>query len=173
MDVVMKNINAIGGNVIVNSESGKGSIITLKIPLTLAIIAGMTVKVGKASYTIPIVSIRESFRPIEQNIIIDPDGCEMIMVRGQCYPIIRLHKIYNIATEVTAFTEGIIIMVETGKNRIGIFADQLVGQQQIVVKPVPVYIKNISNITGITGCTLLGDGSISLILDAVGLASRI
>lgn len=173
MDVVMKNINAVGGTVIVNSEAGKGSIITLKIPLTLAIIAGMTVKVGKASYTIPIVSIRESFRPVEQNIIIDPDGCEMIMVRGQCYPIIRLHKIYNIATEVTEFTEGIIIMVETGKNKIGIFADQLVGQQQIVVKPVPVYIKNISNITGITGCTLLGDGSISLILDAVGLASRI
>lgn len=173
MDVVMKNINAVGGNVVINSEAGKGSIITLKIPLTLAIIAGMTVKVGKASYTIPIVSIRESFRPVKQNIIIDPDGCEMIMVRGQCYPIVRLHEIYNIATEVVDFTEGIIIMVETGKNKIGIFADQLIGQQQIVVKPVPIYIKNISNITGITGCTLLGDGSISLILDPVGLAGRI
>jgi two-component system chemotaxis sensor kinase CheA len=173
MDVVMKNINAVGGTILVNSEPGKGSMITLKIPLTLAIITGMTVKVGNASYTIPIVSIRESFRPAEQNIIHDPDGSEMIMVRGQCYPIVRLHKIYNISTKVTDFTKGIIIMVETEKMTIGIFADQLVGQQQIVVKPVPVYIKNISNIAGITGCTLLGDGSISLILDAVGLMSKI
>ncbi len=173
MDVVMKNINAVGGTILVNSEPGKGSIITLKIPLTLAIIAGMTVKVGNASYTIPIVSIRESFRPIEQNIIHDPDGSEMIMVRGQCYPIVRLHKIYNISTEVTDFTKGIIIMVETEKMTIGIFADQLIGQQQIVVKPVPIYIKNVSSIAGITGCTLLGDGNISLILDAVGLMSKI
>jgi len=173
MDVVMKNINAVGGTILVNSEPGKGSMITLKIPLTLAIIAGMTVKVGNASYTIPIVSIRESFRPAEQNLIYDPDGSEMIMVRGQCYPIIRLHKIYNINTEVTDFTKGIIIMVETEKMTIGVFADQLIGQQQIVVKPVPVYIKNISNIAGVTGCTLLGDGSISLILDAVGLISKL
>lgn len=173
MDVVMKNINAVGGTILINSDAGKGSTITLKIPLTLAIIAGMTVKVGASSYTVPIMSIRESFRPEEKNIVIDPEGSEMIMVRGKCYPVIRLHALYHISGAVTALDAGIIIMVETENQTIGVFADQLIGQQQIVVKPVPLYIKNIADITGITGCTLLGDGSISLILDAAGLASKV
>lgn len=173
MDVVMKNINAVGGTVLVGSTPGEGSVITLKIPLTLAIIAGMTVKVGAASYTIPIASIRESFRPEEKNLVIDPEGGEMIMVRGQCYPIARLHSLYRIKNAVETLVEGIIIMAETEGRTIGIFADELVGQQQIVVKPVPLYIKSIADITGVSGCTLLGDGSISLILDTAGLAGRI
>ncbi len=172
MDVVMKNINAVGGNIVVNSEPGKGSMITLKIPLTLAIITGMTIKVGHSRYTIPIMSIRESFKPSLDNILVDPNGNEMIMVRGKCYSIVRLHQIYQIAGAVTNFADGIMIMVETEKATIGLFADQLIGQQQIVVKPIPAYIKNISKTQGITGCTLLGDGSISLILDAMGIVNR-
>ncbi|WP_019553383.1 chemotaxis protein CheA [Propionispira raffinosivorans] len=173
MDVVMKNINAVGGNIIVNSEPGKGSMITLKIPLTLAIITGMTIKVGQSRYTIPIMSIRESFKPSLDNILVDPNGNEMIMVRGKCYSIVRLHQLYHIAGAATDFDDGVMIMVETEKTTIGLFADQLIGQQQIVVKPIPAYIKNISKTQGITGCTLLGDGSISLILDAVGIANRV
>lgn len=173
MDVVMKNINAVGGTILVNSEVGKGSVITLKIPLTLAIIAGMTVKVGASSYTLPIMAIKESFRPEERNIVIDPEGSEMIMVRGQCYPIVRLHKIYHIDGAFSQLTEGIVIMVETEERMIGVFADELIGQQQIVVKPVPSYIKKIADVRGISGCTLLGDGSISLILNTTGLASRV
>lgn len=172
MDVVMKNINAVGGNIVVNSEPGKGSMITLKIPLTLAIITGMTIKVGHSRYTIPIMSIRESFKPSLDNILVDPNGNEMIMVRGKCYSIVRLHQIYQIAGAITNFADGIMIMVETEKATIGLFADQLIGQQQIVVKPIPAYIKNISKTQGITGCTLLGDGSISLILDAMGIVNR-
>lgn len=173
MDVVMKNINAVGGTVLVNSAPGEGSVVTLKIPLTLAIIAGMTVQVGASSYTIPIASIRESFRPEAKNIVMDPEGAEMIMVRGQCYPVARLHALYRIKNAVEQLTEGIIIMAETEGRTIGVFADRLVGQQQIVVKPVPLYIKNVADITGISGCTLLGDGSISLILDIAGLSGRI
>jgi len=173
MDVVTKNIHAVGGNIIVNSEPGKGCITTLKIPLTLAIISGMTIKIGKSHYTVPMVSIRESFRPLAKDIILDPDDNEMIMVRGQCHPIVRLHRLYGIKTDVVELTEGIMVMVKTEKQIIGLFADALLGQQQIVVKPIPSFIKSISKTQGITGCTLLGDGNISLILDAAGIAGRI
>lgn len=173
MDVVVQNIKAVGGNILLDSIQGKGSTITLKIPLTLAIVDGMTVEVGKSSYTIPIMSIRESFRPAKKQILVDTNGNELIMVRGQCYPIIRLHKFYDIETNVIDLTKGIIVMVESEHMTMAIFADNLVGVQQIVVKPVPNYIKKISNMAGITGCTLLGDGSISLILDAIGLSNKI
>ncbi|PKM94512.1 MAG: chemotaxis protein CheA [Firmicutes bacterium HGW-Firmicutes-1] len=171
MDVVARNIEAIGGSVTVDSEEGIGSTITLKIPLTLAIIDGMNVEVGDARYTLPTIAIKESFRPKESDIIIDPRGNEMIMVRGECYRILRLHELFNIHTEITAFHEGIIIMVEQNSESFCIFADQLLGQQQVVIKALPNYIKNTKTIGGLAGCTLLGDGSISLILNVGGLTN--
>ena len=171
MDVVTKNIETVGGSVSVDSIPDKGTTITLKIPLTLAIIDGMNIKVGKSRYTIPTISIKESFRPQKSNIICDPDGNGMIMVRGQCYSILRLHEKYKVDTEITNFEDGIIIMVEQDEKTLCIFADELLGQQQVVVKSLPDYIKNLKKIRGITGCTLLGDGNISLILDIAGLIS--
>ena len=165
MDVVTKNIEAVGGTVSIDSEQGLGSTFTMKIPLTLAIIDGMNITVGKSCYTIPITSIKESFRPKGTDIIKDPNGREMIMVRGQCYPILRLHRQYDVATNITDLTEGILIMVEQDDKSMCVFADQLVGQQQVVVKALPNYIKNTKKIGGLAGCTVLGDGSISLILD--------
>lgn len=169
MDVVMKNINAVGGSVLINSSPGKGTEIILKIPLTLAIIDGMTVGVGKSSYTIPIASLRESFRPRAADMIRDPDGNEMLMVRGQCYPLIRLHKLYKVKAATTTIADGIVIMAEHDSNAICLLADRLIGEQQVVVKSLPKYIKEIGNIAGIAGCTLLGDGNISLIIDLAGL----
>jgi len=169
MDVVTKNIGTVGGSVSVGSIEGIGTTVTLKIPLTLAIIDGMNIKVGNSCYTIPILSIKESFRPKDNDIITDPDGNEMIMVRGQCYPILRLHEYYAVKTDITEFTKGILIMVEAEAKVLCIFADELLGQQQVVVKVLPNYIKNTRKISGLTGCTLLGDGSISLILDVGGL----
>lgn len=165
MDVVIKNIETIGGSVSVDSITGKGSAITLKIPLTLAIIDGMNIKVGSSYYTIPTISIRESFVPKESDVFIDPDGNEMIMVRGACYPILRLHSILNMNTQVMNFYEGIFIMIEHNDKTICIFADKLIGQQQVVVKALPEYVGRLKKTNGIAGCTLLGDGSISLILD--------
>lgn len=169
MDVVAKNIETIGGSVLVESTPNAGTAITLKIPLTLAIVDGMNIKVGKSLFTLPTISISESFRPNPGDIFTDPDGNEMIMVRGECYPILRLHQFYGIPTDITDFAEGIIIMVEHDDKKLCLFADELLGQQQIVVKSLPRYIRNLKKIKGLAGCTLLGDGNISLILDIGGL----
>lgn len=172
MDIVVKNIEMIGGSISISSEENVGTTFTLKIPLTLAIINGMNIKIGKSKYTIPTSAIKESFRPKKSDIITDPDSNEMIMVRGRCYPILRLHEIYNISTDITDISEGILIMVEHNDKIICIFADELLGEQQVVVKALPVYIKNIKKNTGLSGCTLLGDGSISLILDIERLVAE-
>ena len=150
----------------------QGTTITLKIPLTLAIIDGMKLKVGESCYTVPIISIKESLRPLLKDIIRDPDGNEMLMVRGECYPIIRLHEYFGVETSVTDFGDGIMIIVEVDERRLCIFGDELLGQQQVVVKSLPAYIQKIRRIEGLAGCTLLGDGSISLILDIGGILSH-
>ncbi len=173
MDVVTKNIEEVNGTISVDSKEGAGSVFNLKIPLTLAIIDGMNVKVGNSYYTIPISSIKESFRPMKSNLIRDPDGNEMIMVRGKCYPILRLHEIYQVKTKIIDLTEGIFVMIEHDEKMFCIFADELIGQQQVVIKSLPSYIKRSGVVKGLAGCTLLGEGSISLILDIGGLYSYI
>ncbi len=165
MDVVVKNIESVGGTVYVDSIPEAGTTITMKIPLTLAIIDGMNIRVGSSRYTIPTTDIRESFRPKENDIIKDPDGNEMIMVRGKCYPILRLHEVYKLKSDTININEGVIIMVENGEETLCIFADELIGQQQVVVKVLPKYLKKIR---GLAGCTILGDGNISLIIDVTG-----
>jgi len=165
MDVVSKNVEAVGGSIQIESYEEHGTTITLKIPLTLAIIDGMNIRVGKSRYTIPTISIKESFRPKADEVFKDPDGNEMIIIRGVCCPILRLHEYYKIKTNITNICEGIVIMLESENKPICIFADELIGEQQVVVKSLPNYINNIKQINGISGCTLLGDGNISLILD--------
>jgi two-component system chemotaxis sensor kinase CheA len=169
MDVVVRNIEKVGGQILIDSSPGTGSVISIKIPLTLAIINGMAVKVGKSSYVIPTTMIRESFRAREEDVIRDPDNNEMILIRGDCYPIIRLHKYYKKKEAVTNMQEGIIVMVENEFRGACLFADELLGEQQVVVKSLPRYIKKVK---GIAGCTLLGDGSISLILDVANIINQ-
>ncbi|MDR2903062.1 MAG: chemotaxis protein CheA [Clostridiales bacterium] len=169
MDVVSKNLEMVGGNVIVESTPGEGSVFTLKIPLTLAIIEGMMVKMGGAKYTLPIVSIKESFKPDQKDVFSDPNGNEMITVRGECYNIVRLYEFFGVESEITNFEDGIMMMIEDGDKTICLFVDELVGEQQIVVKTLPKYIKKIR---GISGCTLLGNGDISLIIDTAGFFDK-
>ena len=173
MDVVMQNIKTLGGKVLVDSVPGEGSTTTIRIPLTLAIIEGMSLAVGQSAYTLPITSVRQSFRPAAEEVFQDPDGSEMIMVRGECYPIIRLHALYHVEGAVTDFTQGILVLVENDGQAMCVFADRLLGVQEIVVKPVPKFIQQVSNTKGIIGCTLLGNGKISLILDAARLSQAI
>ncbi|MGI5891271.1 MAG: chemotaxis protein CheW [Bacillota bacterium] len=163
MDVVASNIEGIGGRVSVESSVGKGTTITLRLPITLAIIEGMNLRVGNSMYTMPITDIRESFRASDDDIIHDPDGHELIMVRGNCYPIVRLYELFNIEPDSKVLDDGILIMVENNEKSLCLFVDELIGQQEVVVKALPYYIKRVK---GLSGCTLLGNGSISLILDA-------
>lgn len=165
MDVVVNNIQEIGGSVTVDSKLNEGTVISLKIPLTLAIIGGMVVRVGNSKYTLPITGIKESFCPLKKAIIVDPNGNEMIEVRGECYPIVRLNQLYRITDGKEQLDEGILVMIESDQSQYGLFVDELIGEQQVVVKPLPDYINNFNMISGLAGCTILGDGSISLILD--------
>ncbi|EKQ55075.1 MULTISPECIES: chemotaxis protein CheA [unclassified Clostridium] len=162
MDVVIKEIEKVRGVVIVDSIPGKETTTSIKIPLTLAIVDGMTIKVGKSAFTIPVKSIRQSLIIKKEDVIKDIDNKEMILIRGECYSILRLHELYNIKTNVVNIEDGIVIMVEDqGKNKC-IFADKLIGEQQVVIKELPDYIKNVK---WVSGCSLLGDATISLILD--------
>jgi two-component system chemotaxis sensor kinase CheA len=169
MDVVMQNVASVGGSIIVDSRLGAGTIFTIKIPLTLAIIDGMNVRVGEAQYTLPTASVKESFRPQAKDVITDPDGHEMIMVRGECCPIVRIHELFRVQPDHAQIHEGILILAEHDGRGFCIFVDDLVGQQQVVVKALPPYLRRFNRVEGISGCTLLGDGSISLILDMQGL----
>jgi two-component system, chemotaxis family, sensor kinase CheA len=168
MDVVSKNIENIGGSILIDSFQGQGTNITLKIPLTMAIIDGINITVGNSRYTVPTQSVKEFFRVKENEIIKDPHGNEMIMVRGECYPILRLHEHFKSQTQVTKLSDGIIVMLESDSKVLCLFCDSLLGEQEVVVKPLPKYIKKVK---GVAGCTLLGDGSISLILDTAALFS--
>jgi len=166
MDVVGRNIQALGGTIHVESAAGKGTTMIVKIPLTLAIIDGMTIKVGESRFTVPTGSIRESFRIAEDDIIRDPDGNEMLLIRGRCHKLMRLHERFALQTSVRTLDRGIMLMVEHEDEAVCLFADELLGKQQVVVKALPAILKRVN---GISGCTLLGDGSISLILDVSGL----
>lgn len=172
MDVVSKKIEEIGGSVFLDSESGKGSTFTLKIPLTLAIIDGMNIQVGTSNYTLPTAAVREFFKVTRNQIVIDPAGKEMIMVRGECYPICRLHRYFGVKSGNEDLEQGIMIMIEQEESAVCLFADQLIGQQQVVVKALPEYITRTKKMKGLTGCTLLGDGSISLIIDVTSLLNQ-
>ena len=102
----------------------------------------------------------------------DTDENEMIMIRGQCYPIMRLKERYKVKTGATRIEDGILIMLEGENKTVCLFADELLGEQQVVVKTLPKYIGRMKKIDGLAGCTLLGDGNISLILDVNGLVNR-
>lgn len=172
MDVVKKNVEAVGGTVALSSELGHGTTTTLKIPLTLAIVDGMEIAVGKSIFTIPISNIRQSFKVQKGDVIYDADGNEIIKCMDQFYPIVRIHNLYNIETEIVNIEDGILIWVETSDKSYCLFADELRGEQQVVVKPLPTFLNNfnIKN-SGISGCTILGDGNISIILDILNIYS--
>ena len=170
MDVVKSNVEKVGGTIVLESNEGLGSKITFKIPLTLTIVSGMQVVVGNSEFIIPIKSIHQSFKTKKNEIIHNPEQGEMILIREKCYRIIRIHEYFNINTDITNIEDGILIFVESGDNSACLFVDKIIGEQQVVVKPLPI-IFNKYNLkeSGIYGCSILGDGSINLILDVGNL----
>jgi two-component system chemotaxis sensor kinase CheA len=166
MDVVKQNLAKIRGKVDVHSELGKGTRVDLRIPLTLAIIDGMLVRVGQEKCIVPILAIKESFRPDHKDITITPGRDELIRVRESFYPTLRLHNVLGKAPDSLNLTEGILIVLEHHGSTICLFVDEILGQQQTVIKGLSEYI---GNPPGIAGCTILGDGEVCLILDVGGL----
>ncbi len=172
MDVVKKNIEKIGGSVSVDSKFGQGSNFVIKIPLSLSIVDGMEISVGNSIFTIPINSIRNSFKVQPNQLVKDTTGKEMVMVYGECYPLIRLYQLYDLKPNTENIFDGIVILVETDGKSACIFADELIGEQQVVLKPFPAILGNY-NIKqyGMSGCSILGDGSITIIIDVSNVIS--
>lgn len=169
MDVVVSNIQAIGGSLEIDSTPGQGSVMILKIPLTLSIIDGIVMEVGDSSFVIETNAVKEFIGLRGQSIIKNPNGEEFVMIRGEGYPVLRLGEIYQINGYERNDTDGMLVMIESEKKVYCVIVDNLVGKQEIVVKPIPDYVKKVK---GLSGCTQLGDGTVALILDALGLIEK-
>lgn len=169
LDVVSKNITALGGTIQIESALGKGTTFTIKIPLTLAIIEGMLMSVGNSFFAVPIISVQESFSVKNKDVIMDPNGNEFIMLRGKCYPILRMHKRFKLSCKTEDIEKGILIMIEYAGRSVLLFADEILGEQQLVVKGLSKFMRKVK---GVSGCALLGDGKISLIIDPSGLVEE-
>ncbi|MDE7365994.1 MAG: chemotaxis protein CheA [Lachnospiraceae bacterium] len=165
MDVVVQNLQAVGGALDIESTPGFGSIMSLKIPLTLAIIDGIVLETGNSSFVMEMSAIKEFIRVKEDMMIHEPNGEEYIMIRGECLPVIRLGDWYGLEDYKQEIEDGIMLIISVEEKNVAIFIDKLIGEQEIVVKPIPSYIKKVK---GLSGCTQLGDGSIALILDPIG-----
>lgn len=166
MDVVVSNLASVGGSLEIESEKGKGSKMILKIPLTLAIIDGIVMEVGDTSFVIETGAVKEFVSVNQEMMIVDPDNREFVMIRGECYPVLRVGDRYHLTGYQTEVEKGMMVIMEIDGQQICLFVDKLVGKQEIVVKPIPSYVKKVK---GLSGCTQLGDGSIALILDGAGL----
>ncbi len=166
MDVVVKNIQAIGGRLDIDSTLGAGSEMTLVIPLTLAIINGIVVQVGNSPFVLETSSIKQFVRMTQDSLVQEPGGEEYVVLRGEYYPFIRLNEKYDLQDACSNVDDGIVVVLEHEGKQICVLIDKLLQQQEIVVKPIPSYIKKVK---GLSGCTQLGDGSIALILDIAGL----
>ena len=169
MGVVVQNIQSIGGTLDIESAPGMGSTMSLKIPLTLAIIDGIVMETGTSSFVLETGVIKEFFRGKEDMMFQEPNGDEYIMIRGECYPVLRLGKWYGLEEYQESVENGIMLILEVEDRKVCVFVDRLIGEQEIVVKPIPSYIKKVK---GLSGCTQLGDGSIALILDPGGLVDE-
>jgi two-component system chemotaxis sensor kinase CheA len=167
MDVVRRNINELGGAIEIESTPGEGSTIVIRLPLTLAILDGQTVRIGDESYIVPLVSIIESIQ-IKASMLSTVAGRgESFKLRDEYLPIVRMHEVFGIENHrAQELTDGILVVVEGEGRKCGLFVDDMLGQQQVVIKSLEA---NYRKVDGISGATILGDGSVALILDVPGL----
>jgi two-component system chemotaxis sensor kinase CheA len=166
MDVVKRNIEGLGGAVSIKTALGKGTVFTLKLPLTLAIIEGMTVRVGKETYIVPLLSILESMRPKAGAIKTVVGKGELLDVRNTYLPMMRLYDVFSLQPEYIDPTKAILLILETEGEQVAVMVDEILGQQQVVIKSME---QNFRKIDGIAGATILGDGTVGFILDVRGL----
>jgi two-component system chemotaxis sensor kinase CheA len=162
MDVVKRNIAAMGGVVEIRSALGFGTTISIALPLTLAILDGMSVSLGRSLYVVPLNLIVETLQPRAEDIKTVTGEGRMVHVRGEYLPIIALHSLFNHHTDITDPTQGVLVLIEADGKKSALFVDRLVGQQQVVIKSLETNFKKVS---GVSGATIMGDGSVALILD--------
>jgi two-component system chemotaxis sensor kinase CheA len=166
MDVVKRNITAMGGTVEIRSALGFGTTISIALPLTLAILDGMSVSLGNSIYVIPLNLIVETLQPRAEDIKTVTGEGRMVHVRGEYLPIIPLHSAFNQHTDITDPTKGVLVLIESDGKKSALFVDRLVGQQQVVIKSLET---NYRKIYGVSGATIMGDGCVALILDVPAL----
>jgi two-component system chemotaxis sensor kinase CheA len=167
MDVVRRNIQALGGRIALQSQEGAGSRFLLSLPLTLAIMDGMIVAVGRESYIVPLTNIVESLRPKRQEIHAVAGAGDVVAIRGAYVPLLYMARHFGVPAAVTDASLGIVVVVESeGAGQVGLVVDELLGQQQVVVKSLEA---NYGEVAGIGGATILGNGRVALILDVAGL----
>ena len=169
MDVVRRNIRDLGGNVSLNSQPGLGSKVTIRLPLTLAILDGQLVNIGKETYIIPLISIVESLQTIPEHVNSITGQAEFYRLRDKYIPIIRLNSLFSMESGITDLCEGLLVVVESDGQQVGLFVDDLMGQQQVVIKSLKT---NFRQVQGISGATILGDGTVALIMDVPGIIQR-
>lgn len=166
MDVVRSNVRALGGSVELRSTPGQGTLFTMRLPLTLAIMDGLSVSVGDHTYILPLLSVAESVCLTENQISRPGGGSELFAYQGGYLPLLRLHRLFGITPKFTKITDGIVVVVDVEGRQAGILVDELVGQQQVVVKSLEAHYKKVD---GIATATILGDGDVALILDISSL----
>ncbi len=166
MDVVKRNIKDLGGTIEVKSEEGVGTRFTIRLPLTLAILDGQLVRVGSDTFILPLVSIVESLQISRDNVNVIAGKSEVYKLRNEYLPIVRLYNVFGQTPDSTTIEGGLLVVVEGDGQRIGLFVDDLLGQQQVVIKSLET---NFQRVEGISGATILGDGTVALILDISGV----
>ena len=169
LDVVRNNIYALGGNVDIDSQVGRGTRFTIRMPLTLAILDGLGVEVGQQTYIVPLANITESLRPTQENVRRLPGGEQILAFRQEHIPLIRLTDLFHTRGRDPALQQDIIVVVEANGRHVGLIVDDLLGQQQVVIKSLDSHYRRVD---GIAAATILGDGTVAYILDVASLVRR-
>ncbi|MBK8233474.1 MAG: chemotaxis protein CheA [Candidatus Eisenbacteria bacterium] len=167
LDVVRQNVESLNGSVGIESRSGEGSTMRIRLPLTLAIVDGLALRVGGQTFIVPLLAIRESFRPRPADLKSVFGQGEIVLVRGEPLPLVRLHRQFGIGEAVTDPASGLVLVLSSEGTSVGILVDELLGQSQFVVKSLEQQYRRVD---GVMGATILGDGRVALILDAPELA---
>lgn len=170
MDVVKRNIQTLGGRIEIESAQGKGTRISIRLPLTLAILDGLSVAVGDQTFIAPLNFITESLKPVAADIKTVRGSRQVVHVRGEYLPIVALHEVFGLQPSSTEIHQGILIILEAEGKKVAMFVDSLLGQHQVVIKSLE---SNYRRVKGISGATIMGDGRVALILDPAGLVSTI
>jgi two-component system chemotaxis sensor kinase CheA len=166
MDVVKKNIEGIGGRVELSSKTGEGSTVTIRLPLTLAILDGLSVAVGDQTYIVPLSFISESLQPKSEDIKDISGQGQVVHVRGEYVPMVALHEVFGIQPRVTNPADGILVLLEGEGKKVALFVDELLGQHQVVIKSLET---NYRRVPGISGATIMGDGRVAMIMDVTAM----